>query len=108
MSDSTQTPPNLPPVSRDSLISALSCPTRWNILKALCAGEPLGAAELGSIAGCNVSTACKHMRILSDAGLVVQGRGRLYRIPSRFQPTPGKAVLDYGHCLLRLDLESTN
>jgi len=33
----------------------------------------------------------------------VQGRGRLYNIPKQYLPSPGEAVVDYGHCLLRLD-----
>lgn len=106
MSDSTPNPINQPILQRNAVARALGCPTRWDILKALAAGEPMGAGELGKIAGCNVSTACKHMRILAAAGLVEQGRGRLYRIPPYCQPTPGQRVVDYGHCLLRLGLEA--
>jgi hypothetical protein len=40
---------------------------------------------------------------LRDAGLVAQGRGQLYQIPKQYLPNPGQPVVDYGHCLLRLD-----
>ncbi|MEI8063820.1 MAG: winged helix-turn-helix domain-containing protein [Verrucomicrobiota bacterium] len=106
MSDSIQNSPSLSLLSCNALVRAIGCLKRWNMLKILSAGEPMGASELGKLVGCNVSTACKHMQILAAAGLVEQGRGRLYRIPPRFQPTPGKPVIDYGHCLIRFDHES--
>ena len=105
MSDSTQNSPSLPLLSCNALVRAIGCQKRWNMLKILSAGEAMGASELGKLVGCKISTACKHTQILAAAGLVEQGRGRLYRIPARFQPTPGKLVIDYGHCLLRFDLE---
>jgi len=107
MSDSTQNSPSLPLLSCNALVRAIGCLKRWNMLKILSAGEAMGASELGKLVGCNVSTACKHMQILAAAGLVEQGRGRLYRIPARFQPTPGQPVIDYGHCLIRFDTAST-
>src|SRR5437867_3961459 len=109
MSDSSPSPASLPLIPCDVLMSALYSPSRWKILKALCEGEPLGAGELAPIAGCKPSAASKHMRVLVEAGICVQGRGRLYRIAPRFQPAPGAPrVLDFGHCLIRLDLEATN
>jgi hypothetical protein len=41
--------------------------------------------------------------MLRRAGLVVQGCGRLYQVPKQYLPTPGQPVVDFGHCLLRLD-----
>jgi hypothetical protein len=41
-----------------------------------------------------------------DAGVVLQGRGKLYRLAPGFQPQPGQRVLDFGHCVLRLDVQS--
>lgn len=87
---------------RDPVIRAIGSTVRWDILKILAAGEPMGAGELGKLVGCKVTAACAQMRVLVEAGLVERGRGRLYRIPPRFQPTAGQPVLDYGHCVLRL------
>ena len=42
--------------------------------------------------------------MLRRAGLVVQGRGRLYQVPKQYLPTPGQPIVDFGHCLLRLDV----
>jgi hypothetical protein len=34
---------------------------------------------------------------------VVQGRGRLYQISPQHLTAPGERIVDFGHCLLRLD-----
>src|SRR5438128_6772850 len=86
MSDSPPNPASLPLIACDALMSALYSQSRWKILKALCEGEPLGAGDLAPIAGCTPSATSKHMRVLVEAGICVQGRGRLYRIAPRFQP----------------------
>jgi hypothetical protein len=45
----------------------------------------------------------KHLAVLRKAGAVVQGRGRLYQISPQHLIAPGERVVDFGHCLLRLD-----
>jgi predicted transcriptional regulator len=85
------------------LASALGNPARWEMLKELSTGEPRSIGELATAAGCQYDNAGRHLAVLRKAGLVVQGRGRLYQIPKQYLPTPGQPVVDYGHCLLRLD-----
>jgi hypothetical protein len=41
--------------------------------------------------------------MLRRAGMAVQAHGRLYSIPKQYLPVPGQPVVDFGHCLLRLD-----
>ena len=109
MTDSTTptpTPTNPPLLPRKKLMAALGSETRWTIIQALAWGEPIGAGELGTIAGCTCSAASKHCAVMIEAGIVNHGRGRLYRIAPQFLPKPGAPrVLDFGHCLIRLDLE---
>jgi predicted transcriptional regulator len=88
---------------RELLLTALSHSVRWEMLKALSAGEPLMVSELATIAGCSADMAGKHLATLKRAGLVVQGRGRLYAIQKQYQPVPGEPLVDFGHCVLRLD-----
>lgn len=110
MSDSSPTsttPANLPVLSRDLVLAAVNNPTRLAILRELCAGEPLGVCDLAPRVKCTASHVSKHMAVLVYAGMVVRGRGKLYRIPPQFQPTPAQCVLEFGHCLLRLDHPST-
>ncbi len=85
------------------LVSGLGHPTRWKMLKELSGGEARSIDELAKISGASYANAARHLISLRSAGLVVQGRGRLYNIPKQYLPTPGQAVVDYGLCLLRLD-----
>jgi DNA-binding transcriptional ArsR family regulator len=105
--NSTTEPPKtaigtpLPDLER--LASALGHTTRWKMLKELSAGEPRTIDEMAKVSGCSYDNAAKHLASLRRAGLVVQGRGRLYQVPKQYLPVPGQAVVDFGHCLLRLD-----
>ena len=88
---------------RALLVTALANEDRWVILKELAKGEPLMTIELAKIIGRSPDATAKQMVLLRAAGLVVQGRGRLYSIPKQYLPQPGQPVVDFGHCLLRLD-----
>jgi hypothetical protein len=41
--------------------------------------------------------------VLHRAGLIERGRGGVYQLMRQHLPTPGQPVVDFGHCLLRLD-----
>jgi hypothetical protein len=41
-------------------------------------------------------------RLLRNAGVVIQGRNRLYEIAPQFLADKTERVLDFGTCLLRL------
>ena len=95
---------SVPPLpSLELLATALGHSARWKILKELSAGEPRMVQELAKVAGCSPDMASKHLAVLRKAGAVVQGRGRLYQIQKHHLPSPGERVVDFGHCLLRLD-----
>ena len=86
------------------LAGALGNPTRWRMLKELSLGEPRTVGELATVAGCNYDNAGRHLAVLRKAGLVAQGRGRLYQIPRQYLPAHGERLVDFGHCVLRLDV----
>jgi DNA-binding transcriptional ArsR family regulator len=90
--------------NRGLLAKALGHPARWNILQELSHGEPRMVRELAKAAGCSPDMTSKHLAVLRKAGAVVQGRGRLYQIPPQHLTAPGEHVVDFGHCLLRLDV----
>ena len=97
-------PSNMPILSRDLVASALANPIRWAILQALC-DEPMGSSGLVGVVGGTTSTVAKHMNKLMAAGICVRGKGQFYKIAPQFQPAPGTPrVLDFGHCIIRLDL----
>jgi len=87
----------------DRMVIALGHKRRWKILKELSLGEPRTISELAAVAGCGYDNAAQHLKLMRDAGLIIRGRGHLYQIPKQYLPSPGQPVVDYGHCLLRLD-----
>ncbi len=93
---------NVPLPDFDALITAVSHATRWRILKELSAGEPLLIAELVQRIGGNAELMSKHLGVLRRAGVVLT-RGRLHSIVKAHLPEPGQPVVDFGHCVLRLD-----
>ena len=96
-------PLNMPALSCDLVSAALANPIRWAILKALC-DEPMGSSGLMEVVGGTTSTIAKHMNKLMAAGMCVRGKGQFYKIAPPFQPAPGAPrVLDFGHCIIRLD-----
>jgi predicted transcriptional regulator len=86
-------------------LRAISQMPRWKMLKTLTCGEALGIAELAEVSGSSYANAIKHLQVLVQAGLVERGRGGGYQLVRQYLPTPGQSVVDFGHCLLRLDVE---
>ncbi len=103
MSDTTQAGAGTPALDSHRVFVALANRNRCAMLAALCDGEPLGAVHMAEVAGCSAQQAGKHAAVMVKAGLIVRGRGNLYRITPGLQPVPGKRELELGHCLLRLD-----
>jgi hypothetical protein len=88
---------------RALLGAALANEDRWVILKELAKGEPRMTLELARLIGRSADATAKQMLMLRRAGIALQAHGRLYSIPKQYLPVPGQPVLDFGHCLLRLD-----
>lgn len=103
-SNQSKNPVVVPLPDLNRLTKALSHPGRWKMLKELTCGEARTIAELAGVAGCGYENARSHLAVLKRAGMVIQSRGRLYQLPRHHLPTPGEPVVDFGHCLLRLDV----
>ena len=84
-------------------LRAISQLSRWKMLKELTCGEPRMIAELAAVGGCSYESAVKHLVVLHRVGLLERGRGGVYQLVRQYLPTPGQPVVDFGHCLLRLD-----
>jgi len=87
----------------EKLLNVISHSARWKILRALCAGEGMTVTQLADDLGLSVDMSSKHLKVLKDAGLVERKRNRLYALNAVYQPAPGEPLLDFGHCVLRLD-----
>ncbi len=44
------------------------------------------------------------MAVLRNVGIVAQGRGRLYQIAPQFIADKTHRVIDFGYCLLRMNV----
>ncbi len=73
------------------------------MLRELAAGDTRTISELARAGACSYDSAVKHIILMREAGLVMQGRGSLYQIPPHFLPSPGQPQVDFGHCLLRFN-----
>ena len=107
MNPTSETPQNtvtLPHPDLNRLSRALGSPVRWRMLTELSHGEARSVGELATAGGCHYDNAGRHLAVLRQAGLVEQGRGRLYSIPRQYLPATGASVVDFGHCLLRRDV----
>jgi predicted transcriptional regulator len=102
-SEAVQTATITSTLNFDRMVVALGHKRRWKILKELSAGEPRTIGEIATVAGCSYDNAAQHLKLMCKAGLIVVGRGHLYQIPRQYLPTPGQPIVDYGHCLLRID-----
>jgi predicted transcriptional regulator len=76
---------------------------RWKMLKAMTSGEPRTISELAAAGGCSYESTMKHLAVMRAAGVIEQRYGRLHNIPKQYLPAPGEPLVDFGHCLLRLD-----
>ncbi len=84
-------------------LRAISQLSRWKMLRELTCGEARTIAELAAVGGCSYQSGVKHAQVLRQAGLVERGRGGVYQLVRQHLPVPGQPVVDFGHCLLRLD-----
>jgi hypothetical protein len=84
-------------------LRAISQLSRRKMLKELTCGEPRLIAELAAVGGCSYESGIKHLQVLHHAGLIERGRGGVYQLVRQYLPAPGQPMVDFGHCLLRLD-----
>jgi hypothetical protein len=89
--------------SLEAVLSGISNVARWKMLRELSLGEPREIIELAGVAGCSYEAALKHIKVLLDTGLIERGRGRLLQMKKHHIASSTERIVDFGHCLLRLD-----
>ena len=106
MSDTipVQAPTNIPLPDYGKLLGILGSWQKWMILNELMK-EGQAAGDIARLLNTGVSGASKQMAGLVDAGLVVQGKGRVYQIAPAYRPKDGQRVLDFGHAVLRFGVK---
>jgi len=104
MSDpQTPAPPPSPPIPLDKLAEVLRSTVRWRILRELSNGDELMVIEIAERIRQLPDLISKHMGILRTAGIVIQGRNRLYQIAPQFLADKTERLVDFGYCLLRMN-----
>jgi DNA-binding transcriptional ArsR family regulator len=107
MSDpQTPTPLPSPTIPLEKLAEVLSSTVRWRILRELANGDQLMVVELAERIRQSPDLTSKHMGILRTAGVVTQGRNRLYQIAPQFLADKTERLIDFGYCLLRMSISA--
>ena len=92
-----------PSISIDKLISAISHRTRWRILNEILKEDvSFPASELARRFGLSLTSMCKHIKVLCEAGVLQASYGNHYLVPAHWR-VPGERTLDLGAVVLRLD-----
>jgi DNA-binding transcriptional ArsR family regulator len=99
----TRPSPTLP---LDRVLAVISNSTRWRLLRELASGDQLMVLELAERCKISADLVSKHLAILRNAGIVLQGRNRLYQIAPQFLTDKTERILDFGYCLLRMNVGS--
>lgn len=63
-------------------------------------------SELAERVRIPIDAASKHLALFRGAGIVTQGRNRLYQIAPQFLVDKENRILDFEHCLLRMNAVS--
>jgi DNA-binding transcriptional ArsR family regulator len=105
MSD-PQTPPATPSptIPLNTVLNIISSPARWRILREFASGDQLMVSEIAERTRQSKDVTSKHIGILRTAGIVTQGRNRLYQIAPQFLADKTDGLLDFGYCLLRMNI----
>jgi DNA-binding transcriptional ArsR family regulator len=88
------------------ILGAIGNPARWNLLRELAGGDQLMVTELAERIGQSFDATSKHMAVLRTAGIAIQARNRLYSVAPQFIANKTERVLDFGYCLLRMNVGS--
>jgi DNA-binding transcriptional ArsR family regulator len=106
-------PPDGPPIPSAPIpvgqfLNIISVPARWYLLRELASGEQFMVSELAERVGQSPDTASKNLAVLRNAGIVTQGRNRLYTLAPQFIADKTERILDFGYCLLRMNVGAEN
>lgn len=74
------------------------------MLDLLATSEPMMVKELAERLGEPPANISNHLKMLHSAGIVRVGSGRLYRLRDEFKYAITERTLDFGYCVLRLDV----
>lgn len=95
-----------PTIPLNTVLNIISSPARWRILREFASGDQLMVTEIAERTRQSKDVTSKHISILRNAGIVTQGRNRLYQIAPQFLADRTDRLLDFGYCLLRMSVSA--
>jgi len=95
-----------PTLPLETVLKCISGTTRGDILGELADGSSLMVSELSKQTGWGADVISKQFAILRKAGIVINPRGRLFEIAPQFLADKIERILDFGYCLLRMNVGS--
>ena len=85
-------------------VHLLSHEVRWRMLRELAKGEALPPTELARRVGMTSNATRRHLWLLRERGVVTTGYAGLYSLTPAYRPASGTTTIDFGHCVVRLDM----
>jgi hypothetical protein len=95
-----------PALPLETLLKSISGTTRWDIMREMADGSSLMVSELAKRTGWGADVVSKQLAILRKVGIVINPRRRLFEIAPQFLTDKTERVLDFGYCLLRMNVGS--
>ena len=77
---------------------------QMNILRELADGTSLMVSELAESTGNDASVISKNLALMRNAGVIINPRGRLFEIAPQFLIGKTERRLDFGYCVLRMNV----
>jgi DNA-binding transcriptional ArsR family regulator len=95
-----------PAIPLNTILNIISSPARWRILRELASGDQLMVSEIAERTRQSKDVTSKHIGVLRTAGIVLQGRNRLYQIAPQFLADKTERLIDFDYCLLRMNVST--
>ena len=93
-----------PAFRRADLYVALGSWQSWRIMSYLATGDGFATiSDIAPLIGSRGNAARKQLNRLVDVGILTRGRNKVYKLRAGVQPDRSVPVLDFGHCLIRLN-----
>src|ERR1043166_5366413 len=93
-----------PRLSLATVQATVGSAPRWAILRELADGSSLMLSELAERTNMTPSAVSKQLSALVSSWIVIHPRGRLYEIAPDLITNKAERILDFGYCLLRMNV----
>jgi len=100
----TSTGDQAPSLNFEKFVGALGSVPAWKILRALADGRSLLPNEISEQCRLSSDVVRNQLNRLREAGIIIAPRVKLYEIAPQFVVDKENRILDFGYCVLRLNV----